>query len=83
MLALIGGLVCGALLVLLLLIVLRREGRSVAFPEFSLTIESVSHDDAYLYYQVGEKKTEFYAAVRRGRTFFRTSIVTTIPKEFY
>jgi hypothetical protein len=81
MLALIGALVCGALLVLLFLIVCRGEGRSVAFPAFSLAIESVSHEDAYLYYQVGEKKTEFYAAIGNGKTFFRASMVTTIPKE--
>lgn len=55
--------------------------RSVAFPTFSLAIESVSHEDAYLYYQVGDKKTEFYAAIGNGKTLFRTSVVTTIPKE--
>jgi hypothetical protein len=55
--------------------------RSVAFPTFSLAIESVSREDAYLYYQVGDKKTEFYAAIGNGKTFFRTSVVTTIPKE--
>jgi|SRR5580765_2492590 len=55
--------------------------RSVAFPTFSLAIESVSHEDAYLYYQVGDNKTEFYAAIGKGKTFFRTSVVTTIPKE--
>ena len=81
MLALIGALVCGALLVLLFIIVCRGEGRSVAFPALSLAIESVSHEDAYLYYQVGEKKTEFYAAIGNGKTFFRASMVTTIPKE--
>ena len=56
-------------------------GQSVAFPTFSLTLESVSHEDAYIYYQVGEKKTEFYAAIGRGRSNFRSSIITTIPKE--
>lgn len=77
----IGVLVCGALLVLSFFIFWRREGRSVAFPAFSLAVESVSHEDAYLYYQVGEKKTEFYAAIRHGKTFFRPSMFTTIPKE--
>lgn len=77
----IGALVCGTPLVLLFLIVRRRRSRSVAFPAFSLAIESVSHEDAYLYYQVGQKKIEFYAAVGRGKTFFGASMITTIPKE--
>jgi hypothetical protein len=55
--------------------------RSVTFPTFSLAIESVSHEDAYVYYQVGEKKTEFYAAIGQGKTFFRTAMITTIPKD--
>ena len=84
MLALIAALVCGAVLILLFLIIrpyIRGEGRSVTFQAFSLAIESVSHEDAYIYYQVGRKKTEFYAAIGRGKTFFRTSMITTIPKE--
>jgi hypothetical protein len=56
-------------------------GQSVAFPTFSLTIESVSHEDAFIYYQVGEKKTEFYTAIRPERSIFRSSMITTIPKE--
>src|SRR5690349_3224917 len=55
--------------------------QSVNFPTFTLAIESVSHEDAYLYYQVGQKRTEFYAAIGNGKTFFRASMVTTIPKE--
>lgn len=54
---------------------------SVTFPTFSLRIESVSHEDAFIYYQVGEKTAEFYAAIRQGRSFFRSSMITTIPKE--
>ena len=81
MLALIGALVSGALLVLFFLVVWRRRGRSIVLPSFSLAIESVSHEDAYLYYQVGERKTEFYAAIGSGKTLFRTSMITTIPKE--
>lgn len=56
-------------------------GQSADFPTFSLAIESVSHEDAYIYYQVGEKKTEFYAAIRPGKTSFRTAMITTILKE--
>ena len=81
MLALIGALIWGALLVLLFLCVWRREGQSVAFPAFSLAIESISHEANYLHYRVGEKMTEFYAATGRGSKFFRTSMITTIPKE--
>jgi len=60
---------------------MRGMGQSATFPTFSLRIESVSREDAFIYYQVGEKKTEFYAAVGPGRSIFRSSIITTIPKE--
>ncbi len=29
----------------------------------------------------GKRRQRFYAAIRRGKTFFRTSMITTIPKE--
>lgn len=77
-------LVCGPLLAFLIAVIaLLARGRrdAIRFTDFSLTISRVGRNEAYVSYRAGDVKTEFPAAIGRGRSFFRPSISVVIPAE--
>lgn len=77
-------LVCVPLLTLLivLIVLLAKSSRHTArFSDFSVTISTISREEAYVKYVSGTKQAEFRASIGRGRSFFRPLIVVTVPAE--
>jgi hypothetical protein len=76
--------VCGPLLLLLFAVIalLIRGSRNVAkFPTFSVTISKVGHQEAYVYYCLNGRKTEFQAEISRGKSFFVPRISVRVAED--
>src|SRR5689334_14230143 len=77
-------LVCIPLLALLIVLIVLRarcSRRTARFADFSVTISTVSREEAYVKYVSSRKQTEFPPSIGRGRSFFRPLIVVTMPAE--
>jgi hypothetical protein len=76
--------VCGPLLLLLFAIIalLIRGSRNVAkFPTFSVTVSKVGHQEAYVYYCLSDRKTEFQSEISRGKSFFVPRISVPVAED--